>query len=187
MQTAASGGSLIDRMLGAVQLKSETYEEVERDENATTQALIVVVLAAIASGIGGLDQGSRGLIGGIVMGIFGWLITAVARLLRRHDDPGDAADLGDIWPGACGRWGLPIRRPFSTSSASSRPISGIVALVAAILFLIAMVVAIRAVFDFDTGRAIGTAVIAWIVGFIIVFLIVGAIIGLVFVASNAAT
>ena len=34
---------MIGRMLGAARLNSDTYEEVERDSNATIQALIVVI------------------------------------------------------------------------------------------------------------------------------------------------
>jgi len=45
---------LFDRMMGAARLDVTTYEDVERDQNATVQALIVVTLAAIAAGIGTL-------------------------------------------------------------------------------------------------------------------------------------
>ena len=44
---------MIDRMLGAVRLRVDTYEEVERDRGATGQALLVVILVTIASVVGG--------------------------------------------------------------------------------------------------------------------------------------
>ena len=45
---------VIERALGAARLDAEAYESVERDEAATGTALAIVVLSAIASGIGNL-------------------------------------------------------------------------------------------------------------------------------------
>ena len=50
----------LSRMTGATRLHSPTYEEVFQDESATLQALAVVALAAIATGIG--DQIGLGLL-----------------------------------------------------------------------------------------------------------------------------
>ena len=44
--------TFIARMLGAARLDSGTYEEVEADAAATPQALAVVLLASVGSGIG---------------------------------------------------------------------------------------------------------------------------------------
>ena len=44
--------SLTRRMLGAAKLDPATYEEVESDATATPQAMLVVVLANLAAGIG---------------------------------------------------------------------------------------------------------------------------------------
>ena len=48
MQRTGSG-DLVQRMKGVARLDESTYEEIERDQNATGQALLVVVLAAVAS------------------------------------------------------------------------------------------------------------------------------------------
>ena len=45
---------MLARMLGAARLNAHTFEEVEADSGATIQALLVVVLVAIASAIGEL-------------------------------------------------------------------------------------------------------------------------------------
>ena len=45
-----------ERMIGAVTLDAQTYEEVEADTTATTQAMGVVVLSSLAQGIGFLTQ-----------------------------------------------------------------------------------------------------------------------------------
>jgi hypothetical protein len=52
--------SLIDRMIGAARLDVHTYEAVERDINATTQAALIVIIAAIASGLTGTGGGVLG-------------------------------------------------------------------------------------------------------------------------------
>ena len=43
--------SFVDRVLGAARLDVRTYEEVEADTTATPQAMGVVALAALASGV----------------------------------------------------------------------------------------------------------------------------------------
>jgi hypothetical protein len=44
--------TFVERMIGAAKLDVRVYEEVEADRSATPQALAVVVLAAVAGGIG---------------------------------------------------------------------------------------------------------------------------------------
>lgn len=77
-QAMDSGGQeLIRRMLGAARLRAETYEEVEADKSATRQAISVVVLVALATGIGNLGSGSIiGLVVGIAVAIAGWALWA---------------------------------------------------------------------------------------------------------------
>ena len=45
---------MFERMIGAARLDVHTYEQVENDPNATIQAMLVVIIVAIAAGIGGL-------------------------------------------------------------------------------------------------------------------------------------
>lgn len=76
---------MIMRMLGAARLNTHTYEEVEQDKSATTQALIVVVLVSIAGGIGALLSGDdtnvvRGLAVGIVSGVISWAVWALVTM-----------------------------------------------------------------------------------------------------------
>ena len=44
--------SLVERMIGAMFLNIDVFEEVEHDRNATGQAATVVLMVAVASGIG---------------------------------------------------------------------------------------------------------------------------------------
>src|SRR5438128_661776 len=75
--------SLTDRMVRAARLETGLYNEVEADTTATSQALTVVVITALAGGIGaalGQALGGRpagiagGLIGGIFAELLGWLV-----------------------------------------------------------------------------------------------------------------
>ena len=48
---------MLNRMIGAARLSVETFEEVEHDRSATIQALVVVVVVAIFSGVGSVLSG----------------------------------------------------------------------------------------------------------------------------------
>ena len=68
---------IVQRMIGAAKLQVETFTEVEHDTSATKQAMVVVVLVALATGIGSL--GSGGIVGfvvGVALGIGGWALWA---------------------------------------------------------------------------------------------------------------
>jgi len=62
---------LLQRMIGAAMLRTGTYEEVEADTSATKQAMLVVVLVSLASGIGNVG------VGGVPARVFG-LLAALA-------------------------------------------------------------------------------------------------------------
>ena len=68
---------MIKRMMGAAQLDTAMYEEVEADTSATQQSLAVVVLVALATGIGTFGSGGLvGLVVGIAAGIGLWTLWA---------------------------------------------------------------------------------------------------------------
>ena len=73
------------RMLGAALLKSDTYEDVERDSSAIVQALLVVLIVAITTGVGGVLSGDVGWIQGVVFGamrgVILWVVWALVALL----------------------------------------------------------------------------------------------------------
>ena len=76
---------MLGRMLGAARLRSDTYEDVEQDSGATIQALLVVVIVAIATGVGGILSGEStlldGLLFGVIRGIVTWVVWALIALL----------------------------------------------------------------------------------------------------------
>lgn len=72
---------MLSRMIGAALLRSDTFEEVEADSNAMVQALIVVIIVAIASAVGSFlsEEGDivRALIFGIIFSIVSWAVWAL--------------------------------------------------------------------------------------------------------------
>jgi len=68
--------SLQSRMIRAARLDPALYAEVKRDPGALLQAVVVVVLSAVATGIG-FGQGDLGLIAmGMFFALIGWGLTA---------------------------------------------------------------------------------------------------------------
>ncbi len=161
MLEATSQASIIDRMIRAARLEPQLYEEVEHDQSATGQAMLVVVLGTIAAGIGLLSQGIEGLIVGIVFFLILWAAYAyIAYWVGTNIFKGPQTEA---------TWGQLLR----TLGFASSPrvllvltiipvtvISGLLALAVFIWWLVASVIAIRQALDFDTGSAIATAVVS---------------------------
>lgn len=174
MNTTQARTSFVDRMVGAARLNRGTYEEVEHDEGATGQAMSVVLMGAIAAGIGSLYGGIVGLVAGAILALVGWAVYA-----------GLAYWVGTTvfkGPHTSATWGELLRTLGFASSPRLLlvlmlvPVLGlIVALAVFVWMLFTTVVAIRQALDFSTGRAIATAVVSW-VGLLVVSLVVTALI-----------
>lgn len=155
-----------ERMLGAARLDHRTYEEVEADTSATAQALGVVVLTGVASGIG-LGAGVTGLVLGTLATVLGWYVWAFITYFvgtRWLPEPQTHADWGQVLrtvgfanaPGVLRVLGIV---PF---------LRGIVFVVTAVWVLVAVVIAVRTALDYtSTLRAVGVCVIGWIIQWLI--------------------
>jgi hypothetical protein len=151
--------SIFRRMLRAALLDAELYEEVEADRGATGQAFFVVVLSALAAGIGGLEHhGLSATLGYTLAALAGWWIWAYAAYLigaRLLPGPETQTDPGELL------------RTLGFSSAPGvlrvlalvSPIAAAVFLVCTVWMLAAMVVAVRQALDY-TGNARAIAVCA---------------------------
>ena len=171
-ETRAMDNALVQRMIGAARLDVRTYEEVERDTSATQQALIVVILASVASGLGALDDGGMGLVGGVIAGIVGWAVLAAicyfvgTRLLGTENTQAD--------------WGQLARTLGFAYTPNLLLILGFIPvvdiLVAIVVFfwgIAATIIALRQALDFSTGRAVATAIISWVVSGIALYSVIG--------------
>jgi len=172
--------SLFERALGAARLDPDTYEEVEADTGALGQAMTVVVVAAVAGGIGsaGVSDGPElGLIAGTVASLVSWFVWAFTVYLvgtRVLPGPETKADLGEL-----------LRTTgFAASPGIARILGivpglvGIVMVVTALWQLAAMVVAVRAALDYaGTGRAIAVCVLGFVAQTVVfALLLAGAIV-----------
>ena len=166
---------MINRMIGAARLSTETFEEVEADSSATRQAMLVVVIVAVATGIGFLGTGGlSGLIFGIIIGLAGWAAWAWitffigTKLLATPDTNADWGQLARALGFA--------QSPGVFKVVGFIPVLGpIVFFLAAIWQLVAMIIAIRQALDYtSTWRALGVALIGF-VPYIIVLALLQAI------------
>ncbi len=182
MAVAVGSTSLTDRMIRAAKGEVALYEEVEADLSATSQALTVVIVAALASGIGGLlgsvvtGRGSAvgGLIGGLVAELIGWVLWSyVMYFVGTRMFKGEAT------------YGELLR---TVGFAESPSVLLILKFIPALGALITLVVgiwriwlgylAVKAALDLDTGNTIATIVIG-IVAYVIAFAIIGTVLAIV--------
>jgi len=168
--------SIINRMIRAAQLDVSLYEEVEADEGATTEALIVVLIVAIAGGIGALATGPAGLILGLVSAVIGWVVFALLTYFIGTTFFGGTATIGEMLrtlgyaysPGV-----LDILTIVSVIPCLGPFVAMLIVMVTWVWRLATTVVAVRQALDFDTTKAILTCVLGWLAGMVIVILLSG--------------
>ena len=171
-QAFSTQRTLVDRMIGAAKLDIPTYEEVEADVSLTGQAALVVVIAAVARGIGGADTGGAAIVGGLIGGLVAWAVWAGVTYL-----------IGDKLLKGTATWGE-LLRTLGYAQAPGvlmilgviRPLSSVMEAIVGIWLLITGIIAIRQALDFGTGKAILTAFLGWLCG-VIVVLVLGISIG----------
>ncbi len=174
MLEATRQSSIVDRMIRAARLESQVYEEVEHDRSATGQAMLVVVIGAVAAGIGALSGGIVGLIVGIIAALIGWAVYAsIAYWVGTNFFKSPQTEA---------TWGQLLRTLGFANSPRVLLVLGIIPVVGIIIglavfiwMLFTTVIAIRQALDIDTGRAIATAVVSLLAQFaiyVVVFAIV---------------
>ena len=189
---ASSSGSIVDRAVRAARLDINTYEEVEADVGATSQALTVVAITSIASGIGGAIGAAMhpvanrpaapvgGFIAGILTDLIGWAVWAwVMYFVGTRFFKGQAT------------WGEVLR----TTGFAYAPgillilqfvpfLGGLIGLIVAIWRLVTSFIAVRQALDISNGATVATIVVGFI-GFIIVAAVVGTILALIGLGTGA--
>ena len=171
--------SLTDRMVRAARLETGLYNEVEADVSATNQALTVVVITALAGGIGaalGEALGGRatgvvgGLIGGVVAELLGWLVWSYVMYLVGTRVFHGTATSGELLRtlGFANSPGVLLILRFVPV------LGGLIALIVGIWRIVAGFIAVREALDLDNGNTVATIVVG-IVAYLIVLLIVGVV------------
>ena len=152
------------RMIRAAKLDTSLYEEVEKDTKAMPQAIAVVLLSALAAGIGSISKiGMQGIFIGAVIGLIAWYAWAMLTYYigtKLLPEPQTKANLGEL-----------LRTIGFSSSPGLIRILGIIGgfqrmvfSLAAAWMLVAMVIAVKSALDYkSTWRAVGVCLIGWII------------------------
>jgi hypothetical protein len=167
---------LIERMRRAALLDPTLYNEVEHDEEAITQAILVVVIAAVASGLGTLlgsfggGPGVVGLASEVLTMLLNWAIWSYVTYWVGTRIFGGTATPGEM-----------LRTLGFALSPAVLNVLGFLLCVGFLIrlgvfawVLVAGVVAVREALDFDTQRAVGTVVVGWgvmVVIFVVQFIL----------------
>ena len=154
------------RIIRAAKLDTRLYEEVEKDTQALPQAMGVVIISAVAAGIGVASQiqiGMPGILFGAFAGLISWYVWALLTYLigtKLLPEPQTKADLGEL-----------LRTiGFSSSPGLIRVLGAIAGFgrivfsLAAAWMFVAMVIAVKCALDYKSlWRAVGVCLIGWIV------------------------
>jgi hypothetical protein len=150
------------RVLRAMLLDADLYEEVEADRGAGLQAAVVVVLASVAGGIGSFENGGlAGVFVSTIAALAGWVLWAFITYwigTRLLPEPQTVADHGEL-----------LRTIGFSSAPGMLTFLGVIPglnpwlyLIAGSWMLVAMVVAVRQALDYSgTLRAIAVCLIGF--------------------------
>jgi hypothetical protein len=167
--SGGSRGSLVERMMGAAFLNIGTFEEVEHDETATGQAALVVVMVAIAGGIGAWHHGLFGSLGAACLALVGWAVWAgITYLIGTKLFEGTAT------------WGELLRTlgfaqaPGILFFLGFIPLVGwIIGMVVPLWMLVTGFIAVRQALDFGNAKTFFTVLIGWIIYVVATVLFMG--------------
>jgi hypothetical protein len=195
MAYASTSVSLPDRMMRASRLNTQLYEEVEADTNATNQALLVVVLVSLASGIGSMIGAAMmssaapglptpnpiaALLTGLVGALIGWAVWSYVIYFVGTRFFGGQASYGEL-----------LRTLGFAESPGVLLILSFIPIVGALLsfavgiwILVASFIGIRQALDIDNAKTVFTILLG-IVALIVAVVIISIIFGLIFGAGMA--
>jgi hypothetical protein len=170
----------LTRIIRAARLDSELYEEVEADRSATWQALSVVILAGLASGIGMLGHVSSVtfVVVNIVIAMLSWVIWAVMTYwigVHILPEPQTQSNVGELLRTTGFSSAPGLIRVLGAVPGVDDSAQQILYLGAAVWMLVAMIIAVRQALDYQsTWRAIGVCLIGWTVQAVILIVTIRA-------------
>ena len=90
-----------ERVVGAMRLDANTFEEIERDPTAIGQAVGVIVLSAVSTGLGNMFRGGvSGILGQVLIALIGYAVWAVLVWIigtKVMPDPDTKADFAETF------------------------------------------------------------------------------------------
>jgi hypothetical protein len=175
---------MINRIIGVLKLDVNTYEEIEADESATSQAVIVVSIVAIVGGLigGGINAimggGMTGFLGSFLQTLLtayiGWLVWAAVTYFVGTQFFGGQSTMGEML--------RVIGFAQAPGILAIIPVCG--SFIGWIWSIATGFIAVRQGLDIDNTKAIFTIIIGWVAVFI-VSLVIGAVLGAVGLTAGA--
>ena len=183
---------MLERMIRAAKLDATLFQEVEKDQTLTQEALTVVVLVAVVSGIGsfignlvfgrGFGGAVLGLVGGVILAIIGYFIWSFLTYFIGVNVFKGTAEYGELLRTIGYAYTPNVLGFFAFIPCLGQ----IIGLVGAIWALVAGVIAVREALNFDTTKAVLTVVIGWVV-MLVLIAIVGSVLGIAGMGLTALT
>ena len=156
--------TLTNRLVGVLKLDAPTYENIESDPQANTQALTIVILASLAAGLGaGLTLGIGALVRETIGAVAGWVMWAgVTYLLgtRVWPESETRTDMGELLRVI----GFSYAPNFFSIFGVLPLVGSLIRACVALWLLATTVVAVRQALDYrSTARAFQVVVVGWLI------------------------
>lgn len=153
-----------DRVKGVLFLDAKTFEEIEADKTANGQALLVVVVASLAAGLGaGIQLGVIGLLRETIGALIGWVMWAGVSWVigsKILPEPQTRTDMGELLRVI----GYAYAPQLFAFFAFVPFIGGIISTIVAFWVLAATILAVRQALDYEnTWRAAVVVLIGWLI------------------------
>jgi hypothetical protein len=152
------------RVKGVLFLDARTFEEIEADTSANGQALLVVIVASLAAGLGaGIQLGGIGLLRETIGALVGWVMWAGVTWVigsKLLPEPQTRTDMGELLR-VIGYAYAPQLFAFF----AFLPFLGVViSTIVAFWVLAATILAVRQALDYEnTWRAAAVVLIGWLI------------------------
>jgi hypothetical protein len=175
---------MINNMIRAARLDIPFYNEVEQNLNETSNALIVVVIVALASGIAALTQnvGIVGVIVSVLSALIGWAAWAFVIYLIGTRVYNATATVGEVL-----RTTGYAQAPGVLNILGIIPFLGpLVGLVVGIWTLVTSFIAAREALDLDNTKTAITVILGFL-AFIVISVVLGVIFGVTAAGIGALT
>jgi hypothetical protein len=153
-----------NRVKGVLVLDVKTFEEIEADRTANAQALLVVVAASVAAGLGaGVRLGMIGLLRETLGALIGWVMWAAITWVigsKLLPEPQTRTDMGELLRVIGYAYAPNLFAFFAFLPA----IGVVVSTIVAFWLLAATIIAVRQALDYvSTLRAAAVVLIGWLI------------------------
>jgi len=161
--------TITSRLLGSAQLRAGSYEEVESDKRANTQAVAIVILSALAAALGTGIRDAGSTVALVAVALLTWIIWVLLTLVigtQLLPEKETRADFGQI-----------LRTTGFSATPGILRVLGLLPVVGHVIFaaatvwmLFSFVVAVRQALDFtSTARALAVCLLGWIIHGVVFF------------------